>query len=40
VAFTREHLEVDLELGYMPCPYSASNNHCQKIVCRFNPKNQ
>ena len=40
VAFTREHLEVDLELGYMPCPYSANNNHCQKIVCRFNPKNQ
>ena len=40
VAFTREHLEVDMELGYMPCKYSGQNNQCHKIVCPYNKRNQ
>ena len=37
-AFTREHLEVDMELGYMPCKYSGQNNQCHKAGCPFHPK--
>ena len=38
VAFTKEHLGIEMELGEIICSRSAMNNQCKKEACPFYPK--